>query len=131
MPQSIRGLRGGSLVTIMAMDATPPYHRWSSSLVSDDCGLVASLEPDQRYLAIGCRDYPTRVWDTSRDQLLAEIPSVSHVGADFTSALPAVSAAGDRAAIARGNTVEIWNAGGKHTRTVAHGAAVNAVAFAS
>jgi WD40 repeat protein/serine/threonine protein kinase len=130
---SSRRVVGASLDgTARIWDATPPYHRWSSSTVSDDCGLVASLEPDQRFLAIGCRNHPARVWDTSRDQLLAELPGVSHVDGDFTSAFPAVSAAGDRAAIARGYTVEVYELpGGRLSRTITHGAAVNAVAFAS
>jgi WD40 repeat protein/serine/threonine protein kinase len=111
--------------------ATSPYLHWSSPPVSDDCGLVASLEPDQRFLAIGCRDHATRVWDTARDQLLAELPSVTPVDGDFSSAFPAVSSAGDRAAIARGHAVEIYEVpGGRLLRTIQHGAPVNAVAFA-
>jgi hypothetical protein len=47
--------------------------------------------------------HPTRIWDTAHDQLLAELPSVTQVDGDFASAFPAVSAAGDRAAIARAN----------------------------
>jgi WD40 repeat protein len=43
-----------------------------------------------------------------------------------------VSAAGDRAAIARGHTVEVYELpGGRLLRTIAHGAPVNTVAFAS
>jgi len=111
--------------------ATSPYRQWSAPPISDDCGLVASLEPDQRFLAIGCRDHATRVWDTAHDQMLAELPSVTQIDGDFASAFPAVSAAGDRAAIARGNAVEIYELpGGRLLRTIAHGAAVNAVAFA-
>src|SRR5262249_2005377 len=54
----------------------------------------------------------------------------SQVQGDFTSAFPAVSEAGDRAAIARGNTVEVYELpGGQLLRTVTHRAAVNAVAF--
>jgi len=115
-----------------AWDATSPYRRWSSPPVSDDCGLVPSLEPDRRFIAIGCRDRTTRVWDTARDRLLAELPSVTPVDGDFASAFPAVSADGDRAAIARGNTVEIYELpGGRLLRTIRHLAAVNAVAFAT
>ena len=100
--------------------------------MSDDCGVVTSPEPDRRIVAVGCRDHPTRIWDTSRDQLLAELPSVSRVDGDFTSAFPAVSEAGDRAAIARGNAVEVYELpGGRLLRTIAHAAPVNSVAFAS
>jgi WD40 repeat protein len=99
--------------------------------MSDDCGRGTSAESDGRFIAVDCRDHPTRVWDTSRDLLLAELPSVSHVEGDFSSAFPAVSAAGDRAAIARGNTVEVYELpGGRLLHTIAHGAPVNAVAFA-
>jgi WD40 repeat protein len=118
--------------TARVWDATSPYRRGGSPPVSDDCGIVTSAEPDRRFIAVGCRDHPTRVWDTSRDQLLAELPSVSHVEGNFTSAFPAVSVAGDRAAIARGNTVEVYELpGNRLLRTIAHGAPVNAVAFAT
>jgi len=115
----------------LVWDATSPYRRWSSPPISDDCGLLSSLEPDRRFIAIGCRDRNTRVWDTARNRLIAELPSVSPVDGDFTSAFPAVSLAGDRAAIARGNTVELYELpGGRLLRTIRHPAAVNAVAFA-
>jgi WD40 repeat protein len=129
---SARRVVGGSWDgTARVWDATSPYRRWTSPPIGDDCGLVTGAEPDRRFIAVGCRDLPTRVWDTSRDQLLAELPSVSHVEGDFISAFPAVSAAGERAAIARGNTVEIYELpGGRLLRTIAHGAPVNVVAFA-
>jgi WD40 repeat protein/serine/threonine protein kinase len=117
--------------TARVWDTTSPYRRWSSPVMSDDCGLGTSSEPDRRFIAVGCRDRATRVWDTARGQLLAVLPPVAHVPGDFLSAFPAVSAAGDRAAIARGNTVEVYELpGGRLLRTIAHGAAVNAVAFA-
>ena len=131
-PTSRRVVGASKDGTARVWDATSPYRRWGSSPMSDDCGVVMNHEPDRRFIAVGCRDHPTRVWDTSRDQLLAELPSVSHVEGDFTSAFPAVSAAGDRAAIARGNTVEVYELpGGRLLRTIAHGAPVNTVAFAS
>jgi WD40 repeat protein len=118
--------------TARVWDATAPYRRWSSPPISDDCGVVTSSARDGRFIAVGCRDHPTLVWDTSRDQLLAELPAVSHVDGDFTSAFPAVSAAGDRAAIARGSVVEVYELpGGELLRTIAHAAPVSAVAFAS
>jgi WD40 repeat protein/uncharacterized membrane-anchored protein YhcB (DUF1043 family) len=128
---SSRRVVGASLDgTARVWDATSPYHRWGSPPVRDDCGLVTSAEPDRRFIAVGCRDRATRVWDTARDQLVAELPSVSHVEGDFTSAFPAVSSAGDRAAIAHGNTVKVYELpGGRLLRTIAHAAAVNAVAF--
>jgi WD40 repeat protein/serine/threonine protein kinase len=116
--------------TTRIWDTVSPYRRWSWPSVDDDCGLVASLEPDRRFLAIGCRDQATRVWDTAHDQLLAELPSVTPVPGDFSAAFPAVDADGDLAAIARGNTVEIYELpGGKLLRTIRHGAPVSAVAF--
>jgi WD40 repeat protein len=117
--------------TARVWDATSPYRRWSSSPVSDACGLGPSPEPDRRFIAVGCRGRSTLVWDTARDQLLAELPGVTPVDGDFLSAIPGVSAGGNRAAIARGNTVEIYALpGGRLLRTIRHGAPVNAVAFA-
>jgi WD40 repeat protein len=117
--------------TARVWDATSPYRRWSSPPVAADCGLATSLEPDRRFIAIGCRDRNTRIWDTARDKLLAELPSVTPVPGDFASAFPAVSAAGDRAAIARGDTVEVYELpSSRLVRMIKHSAAVNAVAFA-
>jgi WD40 repeat protein len=64
--------------------------------------------------------------------LLAELPSVTPIeGGGFTSAFPAVSAEGDRAAIARGNAVEVYALpGGRLLRRIEHAAPVSAVAFA-
>ena len=116
--------------TAWLWDAAPTYRRWSSSSVADVCDTDESLEPDRRVVAIRCPNHATRVWDTAHDQLLAELPSVTTVGGDFESAFPAVSAAGDRAAIARGSAVEVYELpGGRLLRTVTHPAAVNAVAF--
>jgi WD40 repeat protein len=116
--------------TARIWDATAPYRRWRSPF-SGNCSLITSLEPDRRFLAITCNDQPTRVWDTAHDRLVAELPSVTLVQGDFTSAYPAVSLAGDRAAIARGNNVEVYELpAARLLHTIRHGAPVNTVAFA-
>jgi len=113
-------------------DASSPYRKWSSPPISDGCDLGTSLVPDGRFLAVGCKSYQTRVWDTARDRLLAELPSVTPAGGDFDSAYPAVSPAGDLAAIARNNTVEVYELpGSRLLRTITHSASVSTVAFAS
>jgi WD40 repeat protein/serine/threonine protein kinase len=113
-------------------DATSPYRYWGSPPISDDCGIATGLEPDRRFVAVGCRDHQTQIWDTLRDRLVAELPSVTRVDADFPSALPAVSVAGDRAAIARGHAVEIYELpSGRLVRTIMHPAPVTAVGFAT
>ncbi|MBC7976434.1 MAG: protein kinase [Myxococcales bacterium] len=112
--------------------ATAPYHRWGSPPISGHCGIVSTPKPVGQFIAAGCKDHPTQVWDTARDLLLAELPEVSRVVGDFISAFPAVSSAGDRAAIARGHTVEVYGVpGGDLLRTIDHSAAVNAVVFAN
>ena len=124
-----RRIVGASLDgTAQVWDATPPYRRWSSPPIGDNCGL--NSEPDRRFVAVDCGDHATRVWDTARDQLIAELPSATPVAGDFASASPAVSRAGDRTAIARGDAVDVYELpSGRLRRTIAHGAAVNAVAF--
>jgi WD40 repeat protein/tRNA A-37 threonylcarbamoyl transferase component Bud32 len=118
--------------TARVWDVTPPYRRWSSPPISDDCGIITSREPDRRFMAVGCRDHDTRVWDTLHDQLLADLPSVTQIDGDWPSVFPAVSVAGDRAAIARGNAVELYELPGRRLlRAIPHLAAVNTVAFAS
>jgi WD40 repeat protein/serine/threonine protein kinase len=113
-------------------DARPPYRRWSSAPAGNACNIGLGAEPDDRFVAVGCDDLPTRVWDTAQDQLIAELPGVTPVpGDDFLPAFPAVSTAGDRAAIARGDVVQVYELpGGRLLRTIAHGAPVTAVAFA-
>jgi WD40 repeat protein len=117
--------------TARVWDATPSYRRWSSPPVSEECGVTTSLEPDRRFVAVGCEGRRTRVWDTSRDLLLAELPGMPPIDGEFAPALPAVSEAGDRAAVARGDAAEVYELpGGTLLRTVDHGAKVTAVAFA-
>ena len=112
-------------------DTAAPYRRWSSSPVASDCGIATSLVPDGRFLAVGCRSHATRIWDTARDQLLAELPAVTPVEGDFAGAYAAVSVTGDRAAIARGDIVEVYALpSGRLLRTIAQGAPVSTVAFA-
>jgi WD40 repeat protein len=118
--------------TARVWDAASPYRRWNSPPIGDECDTVESLEPDHRFIALSCRNHGTHVWDTARDELLAELPGVTTVEGDYYSAFPAVSAAGDRAAIARGNVVMIYALpGGRLLRMTTHSAAVNAVAFSA
>ncbi|HEX7836194.1 MAG TPA: WD40 repeat domain-containing protein, partial [Kofleriaceae bacterium] len=127
-----RRIVGASLEgTARVWDATPPYRRWSSPPITHDCNLSPSSTSDGRFVAVGCQDHATRVWDTARDQLVAELPGTTLVADDAPSAYPAVSSVGDRAVIARGHTVEVYELpGGRLLRTVAHGAPVSAAAFA-
>jgi WD40 repeat protein/serine/threonine protein kinase len=106
-------------------EATQPYRRWSSLPIDKDCLSDASLDGDQRFVAVRCTNHGTHVWDTAHDQLLAELPSGT------SPALPAISAAGDRAALAVGNSVAIYSLpDGRLIRTISHPGAVSAVAFA-
>jgi len=117
--------------TSWVWDAASPYRRWDSPQIGAECNTEESLVPDGRFIALSCRDHGTHVWDTARSELLAELPGVTPVGGDYSSALPALTATGDLAAIARGNTVEVYALpSGQLLRTIVHPAAVNAVAFA-
>jgi WD40 repeat protein/serine/threonine protein kinase len=112
-------------------DASSPYRRWASTPAGEFCNIGLGLEPDARFAAVGCDDLATRIWDTAHDQRIAELPGVTPVpGGDFLTAFPAVSATGDRAAIAHGSTVQVFELpGGRLVRTIAHDAPVSAVAF--
>lgn len=117
--------------TARVWHAASPYLRWNSSPIGPECENMDSLVPDQRFVAVSCRNRGTNVWDTVRGALVAELPAVTSAGDDYFSAFPALTTAGDRAAIARGNTVEIYALpSGQLLRKIAHAAAVNAVAFA-
>jgi WD40 repeat protein/serine/threonine protein kinase len=117
--------------TARVWDPASPYRRWDSPQVGAECDTEESLVPDQRFIALSCKGHGTHVWDTARGELLAALPGVTPVEGNYSSALPALTAAGDRAAISRGNTVEVYALpSGQLLRTIVHPAAVNAVAFA-
>lgn len=116
--------------TARLWSARSPHRVWAAPPVTEDCGLFGGVDPDDRYVAVGCRGLPTRVWDTSSNHLLAELPAITRVDGDYSSAYPAVNANGTRAAIARGNAVELYDLpSGHRLRAVKHAAQVNAVAF--
>ena len=117
--------------TARVWEAPSPYRRWASAPTGDTCDVGLNSRPDRRFIAVGCRNRPTRVWDTAHDRLLAELPSTTPIEAnDFISAAPAVSSAGDLAAIARGTAVEVYELPrGRLLRALEHGAPVSAIAF--
>jgi WD40 repeat protein len=88
--------------------------------------------PDRRFIAIGCRESPTRVWDTANNRMLAELPRSVPIETDgYISAAPAVAPTGDLAAIPRGTTVQVFGIPtGRLLRTTEHGAAISAITFA-
>jgi WD40 repeat protein/serine/threonine protein kinase len=130
-PESRRVVGASWDGTARVWDVTSNYRHWGSPPIGAECDTMDSLEPDQRFIALSCRNHDTHVWDTARGELLAKLAGVTTVEGDYYSAFPALTATGDRAAIARGNTVEIYALpGAQLLRTIAHPAAVNAVAFA-
>jgi WD40 repeat protein/serine/threonine protein kinase len=130
-PESRRVVGASFDGTSRVWDAASPYRRWGSPEIGPECDTAASLVPDQRFIALSCGNHGTRVWDTARGELLAELPGVTTVEGNYSSALPALTVTGDRAAIARGSTVELYALpSGQLLRTIVHPAAVNAVAFA-
>ncbi|HEX3473653.1 MAG TPA: protein kinase [Kofleriaceae bacterium] len=118
--------------TARVWDASSPYRRWASSPAGTTCNIGLGARPDTRFVAVGCSDLPTQVWDTAHDQRIAELAGATPgPGDDFLPAAPAVSVLGDRAAIARDRVVQVFELpGGRLLRTISHGAPVSAVAFA-
>jgi WD40 repeat protein len=130
-PRSIRVIGASWDGVAWVWEVTQPYRRWTSPPIGTGCWLDLNLDGDQRFRAVGCEYNGTHVWDTARDQLLAVLPKSTGPGGDYRSTLPAISAAGDRAAIAVGHTAAIYALpGGRLLRTVTHPAAVSAIAFA-
>lgn len=116
--------------TARIWDASATLLQWTTPKVANECLFISSVEPDRRFVAVPCEEHPTHIWDTDQGQLLAELPSVTLNEGDFASTLPVVSSAGERAAIARGNKVEIYELPGGHiVQEVVHDAPVNAIAF--
>jgi len=60
-------------------DAASPYRRRTSPPVGAEFYTEESLVPDQRFIALSCRDHGHHVWDTARGELLAELPGVTAV----------------------------------------------------
>ncbi len=117
--------------TARVWDATAPYRRWSTPEIGAECDTAESRVPDARFVALSCMGHGTYVWDTARSEMLAKLPAVTTAEGDDSAGLPAVTDAGDRAAIPRGNTVEVYALpSGYLLRTVSHATAVTAVAFA-
>jgi WD40 repeat protein/serine/threonine protein kinase len=116
--------------TVRVWDATPAYRQWNSPPLGDECGSDASLDADQRFIAIRC-DKGSHIWDTVTQQRVADLPSGTAPRGEFQPAFPAVSAAGDLAAIAHGADVEIYSLPGQRlVRSITHHAEISAVAFA-
>jgi WD40 repeat protein len=65
-PTSRRVIGASPDGTVRVWDATPPYRRWSTSPIGADCDTMESLEPDQRFIALSCKNHGTHVWDTAR-----------------------------------------------------------------
>src|SRR5262249_45906342 len=109
-----------------------PHRRFATDPIGDECNVGLGSRPDRRFVAVGCRDRPTRVWDTAHDRMLAELPSSTPLKVDgFISASPAVSAPRELAAVARGTATAIYELpGGRLLHTLEHDAAVSAIAFA-
>ncbi|HEX7843031.1 MAG TPA: WD40 repeat domain-containing protein, partial [Kofleriaceae bacterium] len=121
--------------TARVWDATWSYVRWATPPIGEDCGSAVRAEPDRRFLAVACAKHGTQVWDTAdpaRARLVAELPSPTLVPGDFLSPSPAITETGDRAAIATGRIVTIYELPGRRiVRTVEHAAPVTSVAFAA
>ncbi|HEU0165058.1 MAG TPA: WD40 repeat domain-containing protein, partial [Thermomicrobiales bacterium] len=125
--------------TVQVWDASAQYKRWSSQPIDPDCATPISFDADRRFVAVACKDHGSHIWDTGQDALIGDLPTVTPPdGNIFYRAAPVVSAAGDLAAIANGNNVEIYqlpvdpDSGRKPRpiRTIYHHAQVNVVAFA-
>jgi WD40 repeat protein/serine/threonine protein kinase len=131
-PSSQRVIGASYDGTAWVWDATPSYRRWTLPPIDAQCSTGdVSQDEDQRFIAIRCADHASHVWDTTRGQRIADLPSVTPPPGNFWPASPVVSAAGDRAAIAIGDTVSIYALpDGRVVGTIQHPAAVNAVAFA-
>lgn len=115
--------------TARLWNATAPYRRWGATPIAATCGILGGVHPDARFVAAGCSSGPTRIWDTARDELLAELPPAVAPGPGFAPVFPAVSPTGEVAAIARGAAVELYTLpGGRRSREIHHAAAVSAVA---
>jgi len=129
----VAGLSEEGIVTVW--DSSSQFRRWSSQAIDVDCRTPISSTEDSRFIAIGCRQHGTYIWDTDKDLLLAELPRGTPVSKGFWMAFPVVSSDGALAAIAQGADVEIYRLpaerrGNRPIRTIRHPASVSSIAFA-
>jgi WD40 repeat protein/serine/threonine protein kinase len=121
--------------TARVWDATASYLGWATTPIGSDCGSAVRAEPDRRFVAVACANHGTQIWDTgnaAQARLLAQLPSPTPPSGEFLPPSPAVDAAGDRAAIATGDIVTIYELpGGRPLGTIRHPGAVTTVAFAA
>lgn len=116
--------------TARVWSSNSPYRQWSAAPIGTGYGLFGGGVPDGRYLAIACPGCATRVWDTTRDHLLTELPPVTAPSPDAPVTFPAVSASGNRAAIACGTAANVYELpAGRLVRSIEHTAPVTALAF--
>jgi WD40 repeat protein len=105
------------------------YRRFGSPARGKGCGTAVVPREDVRFLAVSC-ETGAQIWDTANDKLLAELPGPQPLP-PIPDPYPAVTALGDRAAIALGNTVAVFALpGGARLRTIEHQALVRSLAFA-
>ena len=105
------------------------YRRFSAPPRGKGCGTDVVPREDGRFLAVSC-ETGAQVWDTANDRLLAELPGPQPLP-PIPDPYPAVSASGDRVAIALGKAVTIFALpGGAPVRTIEHPALVRTLAFA-
>jgi WD40 repeat protein len=105
------------------------YRGFGSPALGKGCGTDVVPREDGRFLAVSC-ETGAQIWDTANDKLLAELPGPQPLP-PIPDPYPAVTALGDRAAIALGNAVVVFALpGGARVRTIEHPALVRTLAFA-
>jgi WD40 repeat protein len=114
-------------------DVASSYLQWASPPVQPRCLNGIPPDADRRYLAVACDDHRTRVWDTARDLLLAELPGPFLTEHDQAAvASPVVSVDGRLAAIAAKDRVNIHGLpNGRVLHIADHSSAVTAAAFSA
>jgi WD40 repeat protein len=105
------------------------YRHFSSPPLGHGCGTDVVPREDGRFLAVSC-ETGAQVWDTANDQLLAQLPGPQPLP-PIPDPYPAVTALGDRAAVALGNAVTVYALpGGALVQTIEHPTLVRTLAFA-
>jgi len=119
--------------TARVWDVTPMYRRWASPPNGYHCSADSRHDQDRRFVAVACDGHGIDLWDTAQGRLLGRLPDATLAGmVNSASVSVAVSADGDRAAVAVGNTVAIYDLKSlRLVRTLGHSGTVKTVAYAS
>jgi WD40 repeat protein len=99
--------------------------------IGPECGTDVNQDIDRRFIALSCGKRPTLILDSETARVVAELPPVARAEGVWRVPFPSVASDGTRAAIARGDRVEVYQLpGARLIETIAHPGLITVARFA-